>query len=139
MHLIHERVDDIALLLGVIERLKLAEQMDAVIGSHGNPKGLSNGTLAGVWIAFLLSEGDHRKSSVQEWVDRHRQLLERFFGQPFRSVELNDDRLGIVLEYLSDTERWEDLEKGLWSQTMSVVSWEIQEEMEAVRLDSTTT
>lgn len=132
-NLIHERVDDIVLLLGIMEQLGVPELLDAAIGTHGLHQGLSNGILAVVWIAYILSEGDHRKSTVQDWVDRHRRTLERFFDRPFRPVELNDDRLGILLRRLSDTEAWDAFESVLWQATMTVV------EIEAVRLDSTTT
>jgi transposase len=58
--LIHERVDDIPLLMGLTQRLRLPEILDKHLGNHGNHQGLSNGWLATVWMAYILSEGDHR-------------------------------------------------------------------------------
>ncbi len=52
--LIHERVDDIPLLIGLAHRLKLPEVLDRHLGAHPLHQGLSNGTLATVWIAFIL-------------------------------------------------------------------------------------
>lgn len=130
----HERVDDIPLLMGVQERLHLAELLDQCVGTHWLHQGLSNGTLGVTWMAYILSEGDHRKSSVEDWAERHRVTLEHLVGQPIRAVEFNDDRLGIVLHRLGSTPRWGELEEALWAKTVAVYDFE----MAGVRLDSTT-
>ena len=133
--LIHERVDDIPLLIGLAQRLRLPEIMDKHIGNHGHHQGLSNGWLATIWLAYILSEGDHRKYSVEDWAKKHKHTLEHLAGQPIRQVEFSDDRLGIVLRRLSPPDTWEALEADLWSSTVAV--YEIQ--MTGLRLDSTTT
>jgi transposase len=132
--LTHERVDDIPLLIGLMQRLRLPELLDRHLGNHGHHQGFSNGWLATIWLAFILSEGDHRKSTVQEWADRHRLTIERFVGLPVRPVEFNDDRLGIVLHRCAQTHAWEELEAQLWPATVEVY----RVEMTGVRLDSTT-
>ena len=121
--LTHERVDDIPLLIGLAQRLRLPQLLDRHLGNHGHHQGLSNGWLATTWIAYILSEGDHRKSSVQDWAWRHRRTLECLVGQPIRRVEFNDDRLGIVLRRLSRTSAWEALEAELWQSTLVVYEW----------------
>lgn len=133
--LIHERVDDIPLLIGVVQRLRLPEILDRYLGNHGHHQGLSNGWLAVLWLTYILSEGDHRKCGVEEWAWRHRQTLERLIGQPIRRVECNDDRLGIVLRRLGRPGVWEALEAELWASTVMVYEMEVS----GVRLDSTTT
>src|SRR5712691_3528148 len=105
--LTHERVDDLPLLIGLMQRLGLPALLDRHLGNHGHHQGYSNGWLATLWLAFILSEGDHRKSTVQEWAQRHRLTLERFVGLPVRSVEFNDDRLGIVLRRFAPPRTWE--------------------------------
>jgi transposase len=132
--LIHERVDDIPLLIGLAQRLRLPEILDKHLGNHGNHQGLSNGWLATVWIAYILSEGDHRKYSVEDWAEKHRHTLEKLIGQPIRQVEFNDDRLGIVLRRLSQPDAWASLEADLWHSTVAVYEIEVA----GVRLDSTT-
>ncbi len=132
--LIHERVDDIPLLFGLMVRLGLPELLDRFLGNHGLHQGLSNGWLATIWLIFMLSEGDHRKSTVQDWVERHRQTLERLLEQPIRAVDFTDDRLGIVLRRLSKTESWDALEAELWGSTVTVY----EPEVAGVRIDSTT-
>src|SRR3954463_5458840 len=62
-----ERIDDVPLLLGMMRRMQIAETLDQHLRQHHLHQGLSNGNLALGWIAYLLSESDHRKSAVQEW------------------------------------------------------------------------
>jgi transposase len=136
LQLIHERVDDIPLLYGVMKKLHLPELLDCQLGNHGLHQGVSNGHLAAIWLMYILSEGDHRKSGVQDWVDRHRQTLEKLLGQGLRvGIEANDERLGIVLQRLSKDEAWERLEAALWTASVAVYRLELA----GVRLDSTTT
>jgi len=134
--LTHARVADMPLLIGLAQRLRRPETLDRHLGNHGPHQGLRNGWLATVWLAYILSEGDHRKASVQDWADRHQQTLERLLGQPIRrGVEGHDDRLGIVRQRLSQTAAWNALEAELWQRTVAV--YEIV--LTGVRLDSTTT
>jgi len=86
-------------------------------------------------LIFVLSEGDHRKSTVRDWVERHRQILERLLGQEIRPTDFTDDRLGIVLHRLSRTDAWQVLEAELWSNTVVVYDPEVT----GIRVDSTTT
>ena len=133
--LTHERVDDIPLLIGLAQTLHLPEVLDRHLGHHGNHQGLSNGWLATVWLASILSESDHRKSSVEEWAGQHRQTPERLLGQPIRRTEFSDDRLEIVLRRLSQQAAWEALEADLWQATGDVDDLDVT----SVRLDSATT
>src|SRR5437899_1438434 len=80
----HERVDDIPLLLGVIEQLQLPQILQRHLGSHHFHQGLSNGTLAATWIAFILSEANHCKVSVQDWARRHQHTLATLLHQDLR-------------------------------------------------------
>lgn len=135
LQLHHERVDDLPLLYGVMEKLHLPELLDAYVGNHGLHEGISNGYVATLWLMYVLSEGDHRKSGVQGWVDRHRNTLEKLLGQTLRAgIEANDERLGIVLHRLSQKQAWEGLEASLWR--ASVAAYRL--ELDGVRLDSTT-
>lgn len=128
----HERIDDIPLLLGFLQKLGLPEFLERHLGSHHLHQGLPNGILATTWIAFILSESDHRKVSVQDWAQRHQHLLERFWDQPLRPVEFSDDRLSILLSRLHDAD-WTVLEADLWQDTCQV--YEIP--LDCIRLDAT--
>src|SRR5882757_10456000 len=81
LQLTHERVDDVPLLLGFLKTLQLPEVLDRHLPPHPLHQGLSNGWLITVWIAYILSHADHRKSHVQEWVDSLRHTIEALIGQ----------------------------------------------------------
>lgn len=129
----HERVDDIPLLLGFLQQLNFPDLLERHLGSHHLHRGLSNGWLATVWLAFLLSQANHRKVSVQDWAQSHSHTLETLLGQSLRSVEFSDDRLSIVLRRLYEAD-WPALEKDLWLATCEVY----QINYDCIRLDSTT-
>ena len=65
LRLTHELVDDVPLLIGLMQHLGLPEVLDRHLGNHGNHQGMGNGWLATIWLAYILSQSDHRKSSVQ--------------------------------------------------------------------------
>ena len=129
----HERLDDLPLLLGFLQKLGLPELLERHLGSHPLHQGLPNGVLATTWIAFILSAADHRKVSVPDWAQRHQHLLERFWDQPVRAVEFSDDRLRILLRRLHEA-AWTALEADLWENTCQV--YEIP--LAGIRLDATT-
>ena len=92
----HERVDDVPLIIGLANRLRLAEVLDRHMGTHGLQQGLHNGQWAVGWLAYILSQADHRKSAVRDWAQRMPHTLEQLLGPPLRAVEWSDDRLGGV-------------------------------------------
>jgi transposase len=130
----HERVDDIPLIIGLANQLRLAEILDRHLGTHGLQEGLNNGQLAVGWLAYILSQADHRKSAVREWANSLSHTLGQLLGQPIRDVEFSDDRLGGLLRRLSDDEAWEASEQDLWAATVAVYALELT----GIRLDSTT-
>lgn len=130
----HERLDDVPLIIGMAKQLGLIELLNQHLGTHGLQQGLNNGQLAVGWLAYLLSQADHRKSAVREWSNDLSQTLGSLLGQPLREVDFSDDRLGNVAHRLSDDTAWEALEADLWRQTMTVYKLPLT----GVRLDSTT-
>jgi len=134
LNLTHERVDDIPLLLGLAQQLRLPEILDQHLGNHGHHQGWSNGWLATVWLAYILSQGDHRKAAVREWANALPHTVETLVGQPLRDVEFSDDRLGGVLRRLSAEAAWVAIEQELWAATVAVYEVEVN----GIRLDSTT-
>src|SRR3974377_204468 len=87
LELTHERVDDVPLLLGFLIRLRFPEILDRHLPPHPLHQGLSNGWLITVWIAYILSRADHRKSPVQAWAQNLHHTLETLLGQAIRPVE----------------------------------------------------
>jgi transposase len=135
LELTHERVDDVPLLLSFLIQLRLPEVLDRHLPPHPLHQGLSNGWLITVWIAYILSQADHRKSPVQEWADGLEHTLETLIDQPLRPVEFSDDRLTSVLNRLSDPEVWPELEADLWHTQCDVYALP---PVERVHLDATT-
>ncbi len=134
LELTHQRVDDVPLLLGFLSNLRLPEILDRHLPPHPLHQGLSNGWLIAVWIAYILSRADHRKSPVQAWAQNLQLTLEAFVGQPIRPVEFSDDRLTLVLKRLGAPAAWEPLEADLWQVHCDVYALPV----ERVRLDATT-
>lgn len=135
LELTHERVDDVPLLLSFLIRLRFPEILDRHLPPHPLHQGLSNGWLISVWIAYILSQADHRKSAVQDWVNGLHHTLETLIGQPIRAVEFSDDRLTLVLNRLSDPDGWHEREADLWHAQCDVYALP---PVERVHLDATT-
>ena len=51
----HERVDDIPLIIGLANKLHLAEVLEHHLGTHRLQQGLNNGQLAVGWLAHTPS------------------------------------------------------------------------------------
>jgi transposase len=130
----HERVDDIPLLLGLMQQLHLPEILERHLGSHHLHQGIANGWLACGWMAFILSQANHCKVSVQDWAQRHQHTLQALIGQPLRPVEFSDDRLSIILRRIHDAD-WPALEADLWQAACQVYDVPL----DCIRLDATTT
>ncbi len=116
----NERVDDIPLLLSQMQRLGLSELVDEHFQPHGNWKGLSMGKVVAGWLAYILSQGDHRLNQVEDWVRSLTNSLKACLDQELRHLDFSDDHLATVLDQLSDDSRWDRFEGALNSQTVRV-------------------
>jgi transposase len=129
-----ERVDDIPVLLAQGKKIQVPELLDQHFVSHGNWQGTSFGWTSMIWLAHILSEGDHRLNQVAQWAENQLHTLEISSGQLIRAQEWSDDRLGIVLDTLADSEKWQAFESDLNRYTVRVYNLKPQR----VRVDSTT-
>jgi transposase len=129
-----ERVDDIPVLLAHIGRMGIAELLDGHFATHGNWVGTSLGWTTAIWLAHILSRGDHRLSWVQKWVNDRLETLAHCTGQMVLASEWSDDRLSIVLDGLSEDAAWQAFEAALNRRTLRVYDLK----PERVRVDSTT-
>lgn len=134
LNITSERVDDIPLLLAQIKGMGIAELLDRHFATHGNWVGTSLGWTAGIWLAHILSRGDHRLSWVEKWVSERVATLESSTGQRVLATEWSDDRLGRILDALSEDEAWQGFERALNRRTIRVYDLR----PERVRIDSTT-
>src|SRR5262245_37481546 len=116
-----ERVDDIPVLLATLGRLEVAALLDRHFATHRLWKGgLSFGEVLSVWLAFLLSQGDHRLYRLQPWAQQHLLTLAACLGKPVRPLDFHDDRLADVLDALADLDRWQAFEADLNQHTVRV-------------------
>ena len=129
-----ERVDDFVLLIQVMLRIGLPEILDRHIPRHWLQDGLSWGWVGTIWLAHIMSQGDHRKLTVRDWVRQAHTTLEETTGLHIRDTDFTDDRLTIVLRELSKSEYWHAIERDLGQNTVRVYDLSA----ERVRLDATT-
>ena len=129
-----ERVDDIPVLLAQIEGMGIPELLETHFETHGNWVGTGIGWTTGVWLAHILSQGDHRLSWVEKWVSGRVETIEQSIGEMVLATEWSDDRLGIILDLLSEEESWQAFEGALNRRTIRVYNLK----QERVRVDSTT-
>jgi transposase len=134
VRLTHERVDDVPLILGFLIQLRLPHLLDKHLKPHPHHQGLSLGWLITLWITYVLSQADHRKSHVRTWANKLHHCLQAVSGLTIRDVDLSDDRLTLLLTRLSHSETWSQIEADLWKGTCEVYSFPL----ERIRLDSTT-
>lgn len=134
--LLHERVDDIPLLIGLMKDMQLDSILNQCLPTHGNHGGLDPGTMAMIWLAFILSHGDHRKVAVEPWVKSRPITLENLFGQPISDKDFTDDRLSILLKYLGDPTTWNDVEAMIWQKSLRVLP--PNDGLASIRVDATT-
>ncbi|MBK8988183.1 MAG: DUF4277 domain-containing protein [Chloroflexi bacterium] len=76
-----ERLDDLPLLYGFIEKMGIQSTIDTVIKPHGNWQGLSMGWVISIWLSHIISAYNHRMDRVQEWVATHQVSLRQLTGQ----------------------------------------------------------
>ncbi len=134
LSIVTERVDDIPLLVAQMRRMELPALIDSYFVAHGNRAGLSLGWTATVWLAHILSQGDHRLNQVQPWAERRLETLRGSTGHPVAGLDLSDDRLADLLRTLADDAVWSGCERALGRTVLRV--YDLQRAR--VRVDTTT-
>ena len=61
-----ERVDDIPVILAILLKMDIPNQIDSCFKTHGNREGLSLGWLITVWLVYIISQQDHRMNHVRD-------------------------------------------------------------------------
>ena len=80
--------------------------LDQHFPTHGNWAGeLTFGEVVAVWLAYIVSTGDHRLSQLQDWAADRLELLAVCLGKPVRPEDFHDDRLADVLDALQPSHR----------------------------------
>jgi transposase len=129
-----ENVNDVVALLGWMKQMNLPDLLDQHIRRHQREEGLSWGWVLSIWLAYVVSQADHRKLSVRDWVRQTHQTLELTTGLEIRELDFTDDRLTIALRHLSDDERWNQIEQDLGGNLIRVYNLP----QKTLRADATT-
>ena len=108
-----ENVNDVVVLLGWMKQMNLPALLDQHIKRHGNEEGLSWGWVISIWLAYVVSQADHRKLSVRDWIRQTRETLTLTTGLNIHELDFTDDRLTIAWRHLSEDERWNQIEQDL--------------------------
>src|SRR3989440_8998641 len=132
--IITERVDDVALLIGQMITMGLPEVLDRHIPHHWKQRGLSWGWTAVMWLAHILTEGDHRKVSVEAYIKGMHHTLSHLTTQVITPLDLSDDRLGHLLTHLSKPQYWHQIERDFNARSIEVYA--LPQDM--IRCDATT-
>lgn len=118
-----------------MDKMKIAELLDKHFPMHGNWQGLNLGQVVTGWLAYILSEGDHRLNCVQGWVSSLLLTLSICLKAPdLRALDFSDDRLGAILTRLGNDANWEAYETEQTQVLLRVYDLKATR----VRIDSTT-
>ena len=129
-----ERVDDVALLIGQMVKMGMPEVLDRHIPHHWTQRGLSWGWTAVIWLASIVTEGDHRNVSVETSLKGMQHTLRHLTAQVIEPLDLRDDRLRHLLAHVSKPASWHQIEHDLHARSIEVsdVSQDV------IRCDATT-
>ena len=132
--IITERVDDVALLIGQMVKMGLPEVLDRHIPRHWTQRGLSWGWTAVIWLASIVTEGDHRKVSVETYLKGMHHTLSHLTAHVIEPLDLSDDRLSHLLQHLSKPAYWHEIEHDL--NECSIEMYDLSQDV--IRCDATT-
>jgi transposase len=132
--IITERVDDVALLIGHMVKMGFVEVLDRHIPRHWQQRALSWGWTAVIWLAYILTEGDHRKVSVEAYIQGMQHTLSRLSGPVITPLDFSDDRWGHLLKHLSKPTYWHKIEQELHARSLEVYTLS----PDVIRCDATT-
>jgi transposase len=132
--IITERVDDVALLIGQMVKMGLPEVLDRHIPRHWRQRRISWGWTAVIWLAYILTEGDHRKVSVETYLKGMHHTLSRLTAQVIEPLDFSDDRLSHLLQHLSKPAYWHPIEHELNARSIEV--YPVPQDV--IRCDATT-
>jgi len=132
--MITERVDDVALLIGQMVKMGLPEVLDRHIPRHWTQRGLSWGWTAVIWLASIVTEGDHRKVSVETSLKGMQHTLSHLTAQGVDPLDFRDDRLSHLLKHLSQPTYWHRIEHDWNARSVEVYALP----QDVIRCDATT-
>lgn len=118
----------------MMRKMGMPDILDKYIPHRKNQRDLSWGWTAVIWLAYILSEGDHRKVSMEAYILGMQNTLTTLAGQAIHPLDFSDDRLSHLLVHLSKDEYRHKIEHELNSHSIEV--YELPQD--TVRCDATT-
>ena len=104
-----------------------ADDQDGFPGSLGptypaplEQRGLSWGWTAVIWLAYILTEGDHRKVSVETYLKGMPHTLSHLITEIIEPLDFSDDRLSHLLTHLSKPADWHRIAHDLNTRSIEV-------------------
>ena len=132
--IITERVDDVALLIGQMVKMGFVEVLDRHIPRHWPQRELSWGWTAVIWLAYILTEGNHRQVSREAYGKGMHHTRSHLSGQVIEPLDCSDDRWGHLLKHWSKPISWHEIERDWHERSLEVYAW-LQD---VIRCDATT-
>lgn len=71
---------------------------------HGRWQGASPGAITMSWLAYRLSESDHRLNHVEERYAKREKTIGRYTAEKMAPYDFCDDRLALILKTLRKVE-----------------------------------
>lgn len=104
-----EPIGDLAVISRLIQGTNLAKRVDEHLPRHHLWRGMGIGKSLEGLLMYILSESDHRLYPVESWAAEREESLGWLLEEPgFTAGQLNDDRLGNLLDLISkNQEGWE--------------------------------
>src|SRR5436309_2740597 len=96
--------------------------------------GVSWGWTAVIWLAYIVTEGDHRKVSVETYIKGMHHTLSHLTAQSIEPLDFSDDRLSHLLTHLSKPAYWHAIERDLNARSIAV--YDLSQDV--IRCDATT-
>lgn len=135
--LISLRADDLPLLFTLMQKYGVGKSINRYVEVHGNWVGALPGEVLELWLCYILSNGDHRLSSVEKWAEQHLELLQVLSGiTTLSSYDFSDDKLGLLLDYFSTENTWGAIETDINSSLLGVYRFEEGNSLKTFRLDA---
>jgi transposase len=94
--------------------------LDRHIPRHWTQRGLSWGWTAVIWLAYIVTEGDHRKVSVATYLKGMHHTLSHLTAQVIEPLDFSDDRLSHRLKHLSKAAYWHQIAHDLKARSLEV-------------------
>jgi transposase len=115
-------------------KMGLPEVLDRHIPRHWTQRGLSWGWTAVIWLASIVTEGDHRKVSVETYLKGMHHTLSHLTAQVIEPLDFSDDRLSHLLKHLSKPAYWHAIERDLNDRSIEI--YDLSQDV--IRCDATT-